>query len=213
MPTNPFHDHGLRTLHLTSRVHDMRTNDPPCLPLGLLTLMLDVRSCLFSAGVAVILSGIFVEATSSSGNRGSGTDHGSMGDFGCYFDVDKLEIEADLNAFIDRFNELSAPLDVESLVALYDVDSLWIDSENPPIPGREGALSTFGFLEANNGSFAQTVDRVIISDDGNQAVVIGEADVRQDGQGLGFTATVQYVLVRGCDDWKIVVDMFNMHAE
>lgn len=166
-----------------------------------------------------MLSGMFLCVDAKRGNKGSrgdngsGGGNGSRGGNGCYFDVDKLEVEADLIAFNDRFNEISAALDVESLVSLYDEESLWIDSENPPIPGPEGALANFGFLAVNNGSNIHTVDRLIISDDGRQAIMIGDADILVESQGLDFTGTYQFVLVRDGGDWKIMVDMFNRHVE
>eukprot|EP00752_Nemacystus_decipiens_P005254 g4768.t1 len=166
-----------------------------------------------------MLSGMFLCVDASRGvNRGRGDNggrggSGSRGHDGCKFDVDMPEIEASLIAFNDRFNELTAALDVPSLVALYDEDSLWIDQENPPIPGPEGVLTNFGFLAANNGSNIHTVDRLIISEDGSQAIMIGEADILVENQGLDFTGTYQFVLVRDGDDWKIMVDMFNIHSE
>lgn len=169
----------------------------------------------------VMLSGTFLCVDASvRGDKGSRGDSdgsrggsGARGDHGSHSDIDQLEIEADLIAFNDRFNEIMVALDVESAVALYDEDSLWIDSENPPIPGPEGALTNFGFLAANNGSNIHTVDRLILSEDGSQAIMIGDADILVESQGLDFTGTYQFVLVRDGDDWKIMVDMFNTHVE
>eukprot|EP00178_Gracilaria_changii_P027165 TRINITY_DN8489_c0_g1_i1.p1 TRINITY_DN8489_c0_g1~~TRINITY_DN8489_c0_g1_i1.p1 ORF type:complete len:179 (+),score=26.29 TRINITY_DN8489_c0_g1_i1:55-591(+) len=171
-------------------------------------------AALLPAGATVVMfSGMFLCVDASRGDNGSRRGKGSRGGNGCNFDVDTPEIEASLVEFNDRFNEISTALDVQSLVALYDEDSLWIDSENPPIPGREGALTTFGFLAANNGSNFHTIDRLIISEDGSQAIMIGDADILVESQGLDFTGTYQFVLVRDGDDWKIMVDMFNMHVE
>lgn len=160
-----------------------------------------------------MLSGMILGVDASKGDKGSRGEKGRRGGKGCYVEVDKLEIEADLIAFNDRFNEFTTAFDTESIVALYDEDSLWIDSENPPIPGPEGALTNFGFLVANNGSNIHTVDRLIISEDGSQAIMIGDAMILVESQGLDFTGTYQFVLVRDGDDWKIMVDMFNMHVE
>ena len=57
------------------------------------------------------------------------------------------------------------------------------------------------------------MDELIISDDGSQAVMIGDAIVKVETQGLDFTGTYLFVLEREDDTWLIQTDMFNQHID
>lgn len=128
-------------------------------------------------------------------------------------DDHQAKARAELNAFNDRFNALSAARNTEGLAALYAVDSLWIAPKTPPAPGQKLARETFGFLAAKKGSLVHTVDELILSDDSTQAVMIGDAIVKVERAGLDFTGTYLFVLQRQQDGWQIVTDMFNQHVE
>lgn len=130
-----------------------------------------------------------------------------------FADGHQADIEADLNAWNDRFNELAASWDLEGIVALYDEDALWIAPKSRPAPGPETARQTFSFAVENKGSLVHTVDELIISDDGSQAVMIGDAIVKVETQGLDFTGTYLFVLEREDDTWLIQTDMFNQHID
>jgi len=125
----------------------------------------------------------------------------------------RATLEAELYAFNDRFNTLSAARDTEGLVALYAEDSHWIAPETPPEPGQALARENFGFLAANDGSLVHTVDELIISEDGTQAVMIGDAIIKVEKVGLDFVGTYLFVMQRDADGWEIAADMFNRHAQ
>lgn len=130
-----------------------------------------------------------------------------------FADGHQVDIEADLNAFNDRFNELAASWDVDGIVSLYDEDALWIAPNSQPAPAPESARATFTFAVENQGSLVHTVDELIISDDGSQAVMIGDAIVKVEKAGLDFTGTYLFVLEREGGTWLIKTDMFNRHVE
>ncbi len=125
----------------------------------------------------------------------------------------RATLEAELHAFNDRFNTLSANRDTEGLVALYADHSLWIAPETPPEPGQELARKNFGFLVENAGSLVHTVEELILSQDGTQAVMIGDAIIKVEKAGLDFVGTYLFVMQRDADGWEIIADMFNRHAQ
>jgi ketosteroid isomerase-like protein len=130
-----------------------------------------------------------------------------------FADGHQTDIEAELMAFNDRFNEYAAAYDVEGIVSLYDENALWIAPKTPPALGPELARQTFSFLVAKEGSISHTVDQLTISDDGSQAVMIGDAIILVEQAGLDFTGTYLFVLEKEGDTWEIVTDMFNQHVE
>lgn len=130
-----------------------------------------------------------------------------------FADGHQAEIEAELNAFNDQFNAYAAAYDVDGLVSLYDEDSLWIAPKSRPTPAQEMARNTFSFAVANQGSLVHTVDQLIISDDGSQAVMIGDTIVKVEKQNLDFTGTYLFVLEKEEDGWQITTDMFNQHID
>ncbi|MBU2981039.1 nuclear transport factor 2 family protein [Lentibacter algarum] len=130
-----------------------------------------------------------------------------------FADGHQAELEAELLAFNDRFNAYAEAHDVDGIVSLYGEESLWIAPKTPPAPAPVLARQTFSFLVANEGSISHTVDHLTISDDGTQAVMIGDAIVLVEKAGLDFTGTYLFVLEKEGDTWEIVADMFNQHVE
>lgn len=126
--------------------------------------------------------------------------------------ADSAEVSADLTEFNDNFNETAENYDVDALVSLYADDALWIAPGTAPAPGQELASQTFQFLANNRGFLSHTIEQLIISDDGTQAVMVGEADVLVEDAGLDVTGTYLFVLERDGDDWNIAVDMFNQYT-
>lgn len=123
-------------------------------------------------------------------------------------------IHGDLLALNDRFNGYAATHDVEGMMSLYHEDALWIEPGKRPAEGRDGVpRQTFSFLAESRGHLSHTVDRLFVSGDGTQAVMIGEADVRVESAGLDITGTYLFVLERDGDTWEIVADMFNYYDE
>lgn len=116
-------------------------------------------------------------------------------------------------AFNDRFNTYAAAYDVDGIVSLYDDDALWNAPKTPPAPGPELARQTFSFLVEKEGSITDTADQLNISDDGSQAVMIGDAVILVEQAGLDFTGTYLFMLQKEGETWEIVTDMFNQHVE
>ena len=123
------------------------------------------------------------------------------------------DLRAELLAFNDQFNEYAASYDIEGIVSLYDEKALWIAPTERPVAGKETPRNTFTFLTENNGSLVHTVDKLIVSDDASQVIMIGDAIVKVDKAGLDFVGTYLFVLERDGENWEIIADMFNRHAE
>lgn len=131
----------------------------------------------------------------------------------CGSSTDTDAIADDLTEFNDEFNRLAADLNVDAIASLYDQDSLWIEPTSPPKNGQETARQTLEFLAANDGDLSHTIDRLDISDDGTQAVMVGETTFSAEAAGVEGNGTYIYVLERDDDgDWKIIIDMFNQYA-
>lgn len=122
-------------------------------------------------------------------------------------------VRAELHAFNDRFNAYAEAYDVDGIVSLYDEKALWIAPKTPPVAGLETPRNTFSFLTENKGSITHSVDELIISDDGSQAVMIGGVEVLVEQAGMDFDGTYLFVLERDDEDWKIVADMFHQYLE
>ena len=127
--------------------------------------------------------------------------------------VNVAETETSLNRFNDEFNAISAKHDVDGLLSLYTPDSLWIAPGERPATGYEEPRKTFSFLAENKGLLTHTVDHLHISNDGSQAVMIGEAVIKVDAVGMDATGTYLFVMKRVNDEWKIVTDMFHQHTK
>lgn len=130
-----------------------------------------------------------------------------------FADERHADIKAELMALNDSFNAYAKAQDVEGIVSLYDEEALWIAPQTPPAPGPELARQNFSFLVENDGSIVHTVDQLTISNDGSQAVMIGDAVILVEKAGLDFTGTYLFVLEKEDNTWKIVTDMFNRHVE
>lgn len=126
------------------------------------------------------------------------------------------ETRASLVAFNDAFNAHAAALDIEEMMSLYDEDALWIAPQTPPAKGRDGVpRETFTFLVENRGEITHTIEHLFVSDDGTQAVMIGDAVGSVASQGVAFEGTYHFTLERDDaeDDWQIVADMFNNYPQ
>lgn len=121
---------------------------------------------------------------------------------------------AELEAFNDRYNEIASNYDLEGFKALYTDSAVWIAPEKPPAPVSQAGVGQFQFLSKNKGKLSHTLDQSFMSADGTQAVMIGTSTVSIESLGFGGTATYLLVMQRGNqdDEWKIVADMFNQHA-
>lgn len=122
-------------------------------------------------------------------------------------------VEQELRAYNDNYNELVANYDLEAFVALYNDTPLWIAPSVAPVQGLDVPRNTFQFIIEKEGQLTHTFDEFIVSDDGSQAVMIGQYAANIEAVGAQSTGTYLFVLERTDDNWKIVVDMFNEHTE
>lgn len=126
-------------------------------------------------------------------------------------DADTDRVERELKSYNDNYNELVANYDLESFVALYSDAPLWIAPTVAPVQGLDVPRNTFQFIIDNEGQLTHTFDEFFVSDDGTQAVMIGQYQANIEAVGAQSTGTYLFVLERADDNWKIVVDMFNEH--
>lgn len=125
-----------------------------------------------------------------------------------------LSTRESLVKFNDTFNQYAASHDVEAMMSLYDQDAYWIAPKTPPAKGRDGVpRQTFSFLSENKGHLSHTIDELFISDDGTQAVMMGEAIVLVEKANLDIKGTYIFTLEREGDKWEIATDMFNHHSK
>ncbi|WP_342077793.1 nuclear transport factor 2 family protein [Yoonia sp. SS1-5] len=127
------------------------------------------------------------------------------------FAVEKAEIENELTAYNDRYNEIIRDYDLDAFVALYNDTPLWIAPDTPPVAGLDVPRGTFGFIIQNEGFLTHSFDELFVSDDGTQAVMIGRYDLDVEKAGAQAEGTYLFVLQRNGEGWDIVVDMFNQH--
>lgn len=119
----------------------------------------------------------------------------------------------EISAYNDRYNEIAASYDLSAFIELYNDTPLWIAPDVAPVEGLDVPRNTFGFIIENKGNLVHSFDHLEVSDDGSQAVMIGQYDAEIAAVGSKSTGTYLFVLKRDGDAWKIVVDMFNQHAE
>lgn len=123
------------------------------------------------------------------------------------------DIEAELNAFNDHFNQLVTEKDMEGFLSLYSENTLWIAPATPPVNGHGEPRETFQFIIDKDGKLTHTVDKLFVSDDGSQAVMIGTAEILVEKVGMDATGTYLFVLERDGNGWKIVTDMWHQHSD
>lgn len=123
------------------------------------------------------------------------------------------DLEAELNAFNDRFNKLVIDKDIEGLLSLYSKNTLWIAPAKRPVKGQSEPRATFQFLIDNNGELTHTVDQLFVSDDGSQAVMIGTAEILVEQVEMKATGTYLFVLKPDGNNWKIATDMWHQHSD
>ncbi|MEP3279201.1 MAG: nuclear transport factor 2 family protein [Stappiaceae bacterium] len=126
-------------------------------------------------------------------------------------DTENDAIRADLIAFNDTFNDYARTYDIEGIVSLYDEKALWIAADAEPVAGQETPRKVFTMLTEHDGSLHHTVDKLIIAQDGSQAVMIGGVQASLGKAGPAFDGTYLFVLERRGEEWKIVADMFHQY--
>lgn len=119
----------------------------------------------------------------------------------------------ELNAFNDKFNQAVAEKDMAGFLSLYSAEALWIAPASPPVEGHGEPRATLQMIIDNDGQLSHTVDKLIISDDGDQAVMIGSANVYVEKAGIDATGTYLFVLERKNQNWQIITDMWHQHAK
>ena len=122
------------------------------------------------------------------------------------------DMQQDLSAYNDRYNEIVAEYDLEAFLELYGDAPLWIAPGQPPVAGLDVPAGTFGFIIENEGVFSHSFDQFFASQDGTQAVMIGGYDLDVEKAGVTAQGTYLFVMERTGDGWRIVADMFNQHA-
>lgn len=127
-------------------------------------------------------------------------------------DGNNSDIEAEMAAFNDRFNQVVADRDVEGFLSLYAEDTIWIAPATPPVVGHGEPRATIQFIIEKEGALTHTVDTLFISDDETQVVMIGTADVLVEQVGMDVDGTYLFVLERHEGNWIIVTDMWHQHT-
>ncbi|TBR43794.1 DUF4440 domain-containing protein [Marinomonas agarivorans] len=125
----------------------------------------------------------------------------------------QTKVEKELVAFNDRFNEVVANKDMKGFLDLYSKKVWWIAPATPPVVGHGEPTQTFQFIIANQGELTHTIDKLSISQDGTQAVMIGTAIVKVDKVGLDTDGTYLFVLEKENGAWKIQTDMWHQHTK
>jgi len=128
------------------------------------------------------------------------------------FAASDSDLRAEFDAYNDTYNQIIETYDLEAFVALYNDAPLWIEPDKAPIAGLDVPRGTFGFIIENEGKLTHSFDELIVSDDGTQAVMIGEYGLDIAKVGAKATGTYLFVLERNGEGWDIVVDMFNRHT-
>lgn len=124
----------------------------------------------------------------------------------------KQDVINSLHAFNDLFNEFTVSKNVDGLVSLYTEDALWIEQNKPLAQGQEAVRSTFAFLASKNAVNDHSIDKLVVSDDGSLAVMVGTAIVKVAEFNLDTTGTFLFVMKPEGDSWKIVSDMWHQHT-
>ncbi|WP_085905815.1 YybH family protein [Kiloniella majae] len=118
--------------------------------------------------------------------------------------------------FNNTFNKYAKALDIEGILSLYHKDTYWVAPATAPAQGRDGVpRQTVTFLNQNKGTLHHTIDQLFISDDGTQAVMMGETKAKVESKNFDLHGTYMYVLKREnkSSSWQIMVDMFNNYEK
>lgn len=121
-------------------------------------------------------------------------------------------VKEELSTYNDRYNVLVANYNLEAFLALYGDSPLWIAPTVEPVQGLDVPRNTFQFIIDQKGQLTHTFDEFRVSDDGSQAVMVGQYKADIESVGAHSKGTYLFVLERVNDRWKIVIDMFNEHA-
>lgn len=124
----------------------------------------------------------------------------------------QTDVEKELIAFNDRFNEVVAKRDMEGFLSLYSENVWWIAPATPPVVGLGEPRSTFQFIIDSNGELTHTIDKLSISEDGSQAVMIGTAFVKIAKANMDLNGTYLFVMKKENGVWKIQTDMWHQHT-
>lgn len=119
----------------------------------------------------------------------------------------------ELHSFNDKFNQFVADRDMDSFLSLYSKEVLWIAPAKPPVKGHGEPRATLQFVKDQDGQITHTIDKLMIADDGTQAVMIGSVIAKAKKIGMDATGTYLFVLKRESKECKIVTDMWHQHAE
>lgn len=122
-------------------------------------------------------------------------------------------IDAQMWAFNERFNQVVADKDMEGFLSLYSEQAIWIAPATPPTVGHGEPRALFQFMIENDGKLSHSIDKLFISDDGSQVVMIGTADVLVEQVGMDVMGTYLFVLEPKEDRWVIVTDMWHQHSD
>lgn len=127
------------------------------------------------------------------------------------FGNDNNAVDKDLVTFNDQFNAIAADYDIDAFLALYAEKPLWIAPGKAPAVGLDVPRATFDFFASNKGSLTHTVDHSFTSEDGSQAILVGQYDLDVEKVGVKASGTYQFVLQKEGEQWKILTDMYNQH--
>lgn len=125
----------------------------------------------------------------------------------------QASVEKELIAFNDRFNEVVENKDMDGFLDLYSKKVWWIAPATPPVIGHTEPTKTFQFITTNQGVLTHTIDKLSVSKDGTQAVMIGTAIVKVSKVGLDVDGTYLFVLEKENGVWKIQTDMWHQHTK
>lgn len=120
-------------------------------------------------------------------------------------------VDAELRAFNDLFNEIVTARDADRFIELYAEDALWIGAGSPPKIGHDEPRGLINFLTQMDAKMAHSVDTLFVSDDGTQAVMVGGNVARIEKADQNITGTYLFVLKNTDNGWKIVTDMWHIH--
>jgi ketosteroid isomerase-like protein len=119
----------------------------------------------------------------------------------------------ELQAFNDRFNEIVVEKDMDAFLSLYSKEVLWVAPATAPVVGHGEPRNTFQFITSKKGELVHTIDKLMVSDDGTQAVMIGTAFVKVKEVGLDVDGTYLFVMKKEQSEWKIFTDMWHQHTK
>lgn len=120
---------------------------------------------------------------------------------------------AELIEYNEKYNQIVGDYDIEAFLALYNSSPLWIAPNERPVAGLDVPRAAFEFLSGNGGSLLHSANHSFVSQDGTQAVLIGQYDLDVEKVGVKSSGTYLFVMKKTTDgEWDVVVDMYNQHV-